>query len=360
MAEDAIVSHQIRPITNGEANSVEGLVEEGFVNKRRKVIEVHEESDSSLSDDGSVENGGNDSSASVGNESKDDNFQKEDMFASDDDQQLSNVYNRQERADFRQDLQESSEGDEIKLEAFDLEEESKTGVFDKFGNYTETKTNAEDEIQDQDGWYDAFKGDEQVQKAKKSQEKMAKDQSLRREQLSDSKRVYTLEDALKRLQHFLNENETVLEALGRLNVIRTHYRKTKPRLKPSQKLMGEDNELHDKLCFQFVVHSINFLTDLLDIVGKKGIRDVNELTRVQVSSLLEEESLGDEPTNDYESKLWSFKWLRDLSTVNGPFTNYEMQSWRDTYFQDNVVVKYVDDNGDEARNWIHISCVHFM
>ncbi|SCU95835.1 LAFA_0G02586g1_1 [Lachancea sp. 'fantastica'] len=346
-----------------EIDSLEEMVEEGFVNKRRKVIELQDINDSFPSEDNGIEDQ-DDGLATVTiedkEESKDQGYEEDDMFASDDDQPLSTVKNGQDTAKSEGPHQEPPEGDGIKLDAFNLEEESKTGVFDQFGNYTETKPNAEDEVQDQDRWYDDYKEDEQLQKAKKSQEKMAEDENIRREQFSKNKRLYTLEESLKRLLYFLDENETVLTTLGKLNVVRERYKKRKAKTKTSQKKIDEDSALHEKLCFQYVVHSINFLTELLDIVGKKGIPDVNELTRIRVAALIEEESLGDEPINDYETKLWSFKWLRDLATVNGPFTNYEMQSWKSTYFQDNVVVKYGDDDPNEARNWIHISCVHFM
>ncbi|SCU99267.1 LAME_0G02498g1_1 [Lachancea meyersii CBS 8951] len=359
MDYDGITNRKSKAQLYSGSEDSEDELEKGFVTKKRRITHAENDSDSSVSDDASslkpdintLKDGDVHASTSV--------VENDDMFASEDEQESSNQ-NAVVAEKTLYEPAEAKKGD-IQIEAFNLDEESKTGTFDKFGNYTETKVSVEDAIQDQDQWYDDYKESEQLQKAKAAQIKMAKQQEELRTQVSKNKRLYTLEEALKRLRYFLSGNETVLNALGRLNVARAHYKKKSTRSKTSKRSEPgvDDPTSLENVCFEYTVHSINFLAELLEIVERKGITEVNDLTRARVESLIEEESLDDQPINDYETKLWSFKWIRDLSVVNGTFTNYEMQSWKDTYFEDNVVVKYVDDE-DQTQNWVYIECLQFI
>lgn len=43
---------------------------------------------------------------------------------------------------------------------------------------------------------------------------------------------------------------------------------------------------------------------------------------------------------DYGEKIWEFRWMGD-DLVNGPYSEYEMKHWKDTYFNNQVEVRKI-------------------
>ncbi|SCV03162.1 LANO_0G02520g1_1 [Lachancea nothofagi CBS 11611] len=334
-----------------ESSDDEILNEEGFTKKRRKKDQLTEDFSSSSSncDNEDLEQDEESRVTDSDSEIEEPVVKEDDMFASDDEAE---PVTKQRTSDHE------SVGD-FALEAFNMDEESKTGVFDKYGNYSETKKDVEDEVQEQDRWIDDYNDGAQVEQALLAKKARLTQEDSLRVKASKNKWLLTLDEALKRLMYFLCEDETLLDALGRLNKYRTQYGKKSKLHKAVLKQQNYESETFDKLRFEHTKTAINLITDLMEIIEKKGITDVQELTRAKLEELIEEESLDDQRTDHYQTKLWNFKWINDLSTLNESYTNYEMQSWKQTYFQDNVIVRHVDDR-DEPKNWIHIKCLQFM
>lgn len=228
-----------------------------------------------------------------------------------------------------------NDSEAVQVEAFNIEEERKNGYFDKEGNYVETQDNAEDAMQNQDLWIGDVKD---VREVAESQKQAAAVNRKRQKLLQESSRHYMLDEALLRLKFFLSGKETILEALAKLNKLR--------------KTSNSNKEL--------LVNAINFLSELITIIEQKGVEDVYSLRRPDVVKLLEEESLGSSTANeDYNAQLWYFKWFKSPQDMHGPYTNYQMQYWKQVYFKNSVAVRLRDEL-DEPRNWLHVDSITFM
>ncbi|SCU96762.1 LADA_0H02608g1_1 [Lachancea dasiensis] len=353
-----------------DKHQFDGVDEQGFKTKKRRKLELLEDFSESSSSDEEAEK--DQPSSGEGRDLPPDNSEgpaKDDMFASDVEVDSTSARGTQnepasgpEKHEEDALLSNSDSDGGIQMEAFNVDEESKSGTFDKLGNYVESKGNAseeEDELE-QDQWINDYKDTKQVRQAKIAKEKMARRREQIKASASRNRRFFTFEESLQRLLYFMEDKETVLDVLGRLNKYRTRYKVGRHRTQTKSK---KDNNAGagstDETRFQCTVNAVNMVTELLEIIQKKGVSDVYELTKGRVLELVEEELLGDEPVNNYHSKLWSFKWLNDPATLNKAFSNYEMQSWKMTYFQDSVIVKHVEDE-DVPTNWLHISCLNFM
>lgn len=246
--------------------------------------------------------------------------------------------------------------DNVRIEAFDLEEETKVGVFDKDGNYIKMRGTAEDEAQSQDQWMDDYTSSDAIRQAQLAKQKREATREEQRLKNRESKRAYTPEEALVRLSFLVDTGETVLGTLGRFNKYRSEYvnQQKRARKDGSSVPSGLDSKL------KYTATAIALATELVEILEQKGIADVYDLTRERIHALIAEESLSHSGgVDNYQAKVWSFKWLHSAGSINEFYTNYEMQYWKQTYFNDGVVVKYKDDHDDE-ENWLHVRCVGFM
>ena len=246
--------------------------------------------------------------------------------------------------DIKQEEEEGEENNSFsgsnKMEAFNIEKEMTTGYFDKQGNYISYDNSSDNEDEN-----DIFNGSladnlQEIQKvadAHKTQLLMLK---KRERQILKNRRKYMLDEALTKLLYCIKDDDTVLETLSYFNSLR--------------KSTTIDIEV---TAFS---NAIDLLTDLIEILEKKGINDVYDLTRPKIKILLEEEeSLSRRPNDDKNDKVWSFRWITGLQKTYQFYSNYEMNYWKQHYFKGKVIVKYKDDD-DIPKNWIHISCVNFM
>lgn len=234
--------------------------------------------------------------------------------------------------EFQESSQESlKDKQDVQLESFNVNEgvtqnESYKDMDDDY--VQKKKRDREDE------WIDET-GD-----VKKVAESQRRDKERRERELNEKQkkqRHYMIDEALIRLQYFVNPGETVLTALGRLNKLRNR---------------GKLSE--------YVINAINFVTELIDIIERKGIEDVYALKKSDLSMLIKEESLGDSTSiDDYRTKMWCFKWIKKPHAIHGEYTNYEMQYWKESYFEHSVAVKICFEP-DEPANWVHVDCVNFM
>lgn len=226
------------------------------------------------------------------------------------------------------------------METFNTKEEAAAGHFDKHGNYISHHGASDNEDEDdifQGRSVDELKEIQKTAEAHKTQLLMLK---KRERQIAKNRRKYMLDEALLRLFYCTKNEYTVLETLSYFNSLR--------------KSSTNDIEV------TAIGNAIDLLTDLIEILEKKGVEDVYELTRLKVKELLEEEeSLSRISNDDKFDKLWSFKWINGSQKIHQFYSNYEMNYWKHNYFRGKVIVKFKDDD-DIPKNWIHISCVTFI
>ena len=49
---------------------------------------------------------------------------------------------------------------------------------------------------------------------------------------------------------------------------------------------------------------------------------------------------------DYGEKIWEFRWIGDEDedkVINGPYSSYEMNHWKETYFENKVEVRKIGE-----------------
>ncbi|QLL31253.1 hypothetical protein HG536_0B01140 [Torulaspora globosa] len=305
--------------------------------KRRKISLTGYESDSSDEEDSDIET----VSKSDGKQKASEYAIEDDMFAADEVDQASRNAGNDEEYDHDQydedTIDDSPEthlpddGD-FQVEAFNLVEEREKGYLDEAGNYIPTKDHDEDAMQDQDLWINDFKD---VQKAAASQKHAESSRRMENRKVQQSSRHYMIDEALLRFYFFLSCDGTIVDTLAKLNKRR------------------------ETGC-QYVLNSINYISDLINSLEQKGLEDVYLLKRANVAALYKEECLSDSAViDDYKSLIWSFSWSKKPSVVHGPYTNYQMQRWKSSYFKDNVAVRFHDD-ADKPENWLDLNSVTFM
>ncbi|AQZ18983.1 LIN1 (YHR156C) [Zygosaccharomyces parabailii] len=223
--------------------------------------------------------------------------------------------------------------DSVPLEAFNIKEENKHGSFDTDGNYIRAKNDEQDAANDQDQWIEDVKDVNSVLASQKTYERR-----VRQKEAEQRRKIrhYMIDEALSRLQYFIKSSDTVLTALARFNQLRN---------------CGEPEG--------YIINAINFVTEVIDILERKGIKDVYGLTRLELRNLAKEESISESAIDNYKTKLWSFKWIEKPDAVHGLYTNYQMQYWKENYFHNKVIVKFFDEP-DLPSNWILVDCVNFM
>lgn len=319
--------------------------EQGFLKKdryasrqRKRQLDIDDHDSDSLESNSDSES---ESGRTGGKENDDED--NEDMFASDDEQKpIKKTKLEPESAKdaldyhdpkFEQDelFPEAQDKQDVQIESFNMEEEDARNESYDDMNDKYVKNEGKDR---EDQWID------EVKDVKGVAESQRRDKERREQKLSEiqkRRRHYMVDEALIRLMYFVNPGETVLTTLGRFNKLRNR---------------GESVE--------YIVNAINFVTDLIDIIERKGIEDVYSLTRSDLLKLFKEESLEDSALiDDYKTKMWCFKWIKKPDVIHGEYTNYQMQYWKKSYFQQNVAAKICFEP-NEPINWVHIDCLHFL
>ncbi|RCK62384.1 Protein LIN1 [Candida viswanathii] len=236
-----------------------------------------------------------------------------------------------------------------KIEAFNLEEEANEGNFDLEGNYIRNDENPEGSAPaNDDQWLDDFKKKD-IKKAKKAQQERERKQMARL--LESNTNMEPIETLLSGLIDILDPDESPMEALARLN----------PNKKSKTKKGKHENGAGDVL--------IQRITDLCStLINDKYLDDVYELTREELMrkyqmetgeaynvkrGVKREREDDDENEIDYGEKIWEFRWIGE-EEINGPYSNYEMNHWKQTYFEDKVEVRKVGET-----EFQHVSFIEF-
>lgn len=213
----------------------------------------------------------------------------------------------------------------VKLEAFNMDEEDNV-----------TGKDAEDEFKQEDQWLNDYNSKASIKRAKE-----AHDSSTLNQKRKKTAPLDRLEEALEQVFYFIPADKTVQESLHM-------YQQLRKRLQKQQKDL-----------LSYVVNAIQSILVLVNVLEQKGIKEVMKLDKRAIELLYNEENIMGSIIGNDSSKKWSFKWVTDLTTIHEPFSDHEMQSWKDNYFNSNVLVKRFMDN-DEPKNWYHIDCMHFQ
>ncbi|CUM68522.1 uncharacterized protein PRCAT00006248001 [Priceomyces carsonii] len=235
-----------------------------------------------------------------------------------------------------------------KLEAFNLRDESKEGNFDIDGNFIRNKQEKRDQSEDDDDvWYNDYK-ETDILKARKAQLERYKAQKEKR--LEGTKKYADIGTLLVELLEVLQPAETPLEALARI----APKKKSKKRYELTEADKGK----------KAVILKVTEICESLS--RDKSIDDIYSLSREELMRLYKQETgeeyssyrgkkrrIDDEDEDDdnkedkeeidYGEKVWEFKWNED-NVINGPYSSYEMSHWKDTYFENNVLVKRIDQS----------------
>lgn len=229
----------------------------------------------------------------------------------------------------------NGEKEEVKLEAFNLREEVESGKFDKDMNYIPQEK--DDSEEDEEPWM----GDataEDIRKARKAQQQQK--QKQKQSEVDKPISVRLVLEILMDLILELEPAETPMEALSRLlPAKKTRDRKLKTVDDPARK--------------QSVYNITEFCEQL---VNEKGITSVYDMSREELMREYRNETGEDfqargikrnademEPEhNDYGEAIWEFRWVGE-NEVNGPYSTYEMKYWKESYFDNNVEVRKVND-----------------
>lgn len=366
----------------------EGLLEEDIggnkrqrkneIEKTKLKIDVTQYDDDSSSEDEDEDDAANTSARQMSKNKKYEGDSDSDMFSDDNEEpekekepqrkkhkgpqflsesQLELELGIDKSQDFLLNVNEEEDDDDLKqpkIEAFNVNKEMSKGCFDVNGNYVKLQSDSEDEnsqqIKDQDQWYSGLKNDD-IKKAKEAQ--------LKRDQMSKQKAEVlaqtTTETLIFNLITILNPTETPMTAMQRFN---------KDKLsRINQKKADENEKLKEKERSSKVMQ----ITELCEGLLNKAITDIYELEREELMGLYQRETgekwkdhaTSDNIGQDEEveimtngvsegtvngEKKWEFRWNGD-KVVNGPYTNTEMNYWKENYFQGGVQVRLVADQG---------------
>ncbi|CCE79701.1 Piso0_001785 [Millerozyma farinosa CBS 7064] len=242
-----------------------------------------------------------------------------------------------------------------KIEEFNLRKEEEEGRFDEDGNYVE---NEEEENPEDAIWTGMRKEDyERARKARENRDKKI----LERQKRETPYSTYSTNKLIGILIETLEPSETCYEALGRLAPRHKRNRK--------EKMNFQDDQDRKK--------KITKITGVCEaLMNEKAIPRIYEMSREEIMRLYkqetgdeyslgtnvkkrkregsdteEEEEDGKRDENNGVHKEWEFKWNEE-SNINGPYTADEITYWRDTYFDENVLVRKVGEESFHPINEI--------
>ncbi|ODQ80402.1 hypothetical protein BABINDRAFT_7836 [Babjeviella inositovora NRRL Y-12698] len=263
---------------------------------------------------------------------------------------------------------------EPKMDAFNLREEQESGTFDIDGNYIKkTKEELEEDKEHQDAWLNDV-GASEIKRAREAHELREEQEKARRREKAALQQETPIESSLFPLIEVLQPAETSMEALQRLNAKLMQIKKQFKRRKGAR--IQQMEETYPEL--KSTREHIESITSLCDVIAEKGINDIYEQEREELMRLYKKHSgkdfsvargqqankrTADDAGLDVQSeavdsgtveanKKWVFRWVGD-SEIHGPYSNYEMNYWKQTYFDNGVEVR----NIQEESPFVHVQSV---
>ncbi|KAG7701719.1 hypothetical protein KL929_000944 [Ogataea haglerorum] len=203
---------------------------------------------------------------------------------------------------------------EVKIEAFNLKQETEEGVFDQDGNYVRTKEESEDE-----DWLNDVKK-EDIQKARAAEMRQDEERRKLKDQKARRLRSANVNEVIGQLSELMEPAESVVELLQRLN---GEARRLK---KKGQK----EDEKRVREQISQVMSAIEVLED--------GFAEIYEVTREELMRKLPTAPASERKRKreDPSAELWYYRWPGQ-NEIYGPYDSATMEAWREAYFVDNPV-----------------------
>ncbi|KAG7822137.1 hypothetical protein KL928_000612 [Ogataea angusta] len=203
---------------------------------------------------------------------------------------------------------------EVKVEAFNLKQETKEGVFDQDGNYVRTKEESEDE-----DWLDDVKN-EDIKNARAAELRRQEERRKHEDDKARRLRSANVNEVIENLCELMEPAESVVELLQRLNGEARRLKK---------KGQTEDEKRVRERIAQ-VMSAIEVLED--------GIAEIYEVSREELMQKMPT-APGSERKRKREDETadqWYYRWPGQ-EEIYGPYDSATMEAWRETYFIDNPV-----------------------
>lgn len=233
-----------------------------------------------------------------------------------------------------------------KLDAFNMKNEQEEGRFDENGNFVRK---AADPFALHDEWLVGSSSKADMKRAREAEAKREEDR--RRRDLEDD--AIPTSELLGKLISHLQQSETALEALARLNAAKAKEKK-KPKWQKNKKTTETSEMEVDSVASdpaetkrKEAVEAITAAADGLLTRGQTEIYDqeramlMRQYRRETGSDWQDEQAGGDDEDmpSATDNKQWEYHWAdgRDGDQIHGPYDGPTMTSWQSAgYFGDGV------------------------
>ncbi|KAG7895880.1 hypothetical protein KL935_000182 [Ogataea polymorpha] len=209
---------------------------------------------------------------------------------------------------------EEEDDQEVKLEAFNLEQETEEGVFDQDGNYVRTKEESEDEY-----WLDEVKK-EDIKKARAAELRQEEERRKQQDDKARRLRSANVNEVIEKLCELMEPAETVVELLQRLNG-------------ESRRLRKKGQKEHEK-CVREQITQVMSAVEVLE----DRFSEIYQVSREELMRKLPAASGSERKRKreDESANVWYYRWPGQ-EEIYGPYDSATMEAWRETYFIDNPV-----------------------
>ena len=235
-----------------------------------------------------------------------------------------------------------------KLDAFHMREENEEGKFDESGNYVRK---AVDPDAKHDLWLEGISKKEmkKASEAHERREKERRQKAIEDDAKSDGQ-------ILAMLIPQLQPSETVLEALARLNKIKTKKPKWQSKKKQRKDANDRDGDMADEK-EDARSKAIETITEAADLLLSRGqpevydserellIRQYNKATGEQWRE--PQSTQPEEIPENTETSEWQYRWsdARDGGDIHGPYDGKTMMAWSNAgYFGEGVEYRKTGNN----------------
>lgn len=238
-----------------------------------------------------------------------------------------------------------------KLDAFNMKNEAEEGKFDESGNFIR---NAADPFAVHDSWLEGSSKTE-MKKAQEAHDK--REEERRQRDIADD--AVSTGEILDSLISLLEDDETVLEALGRLGGARE---KKKPRWQKNKRKNGADMDVDDVDDQKEIMRkqAVEAITAAADQLLTRGQTEIYEAEKALLMRQYKRET-GDawinrsavpEAAERHVSKEWEYRWsdARDGGDSHGPYDGHTMLAWNEAgYFGEGVEFREIG-----AADWARV------
>lgn len=237
-----------------------------------------------------------------------------------------------------------------KLDAFNMKDEEEEGKFDQSGNFVRKAT---DQFAVHDAWLVGAASKADMKKAKEAHDK----REAERRQRNMEEEAISMGETLSILITYVDDGESILEALARLGVSKE---KKKPKWQKNKNknsteldldVVPEVDEAEKKR-----KETVEAITAAADRLLTRGQTDIYEAERALLLRQYRRETGEDWVANTEEAangsaREWEYRWSdgRDGDEKHGPYDGPTMAAWNEAgYFGEGVEFRQVGTDGWSA------------